>query len=403
VRFSPDGTKLAVAGSRQDDLTPRTAKVFDLTRGVLDAELPHGDEVVSLAWYPDSRTLATAVVSGQILAWSLDDVKHPTATPIASRGEAYPNIAMNRTGEVLTSAAQWGNNGYRVYHPRTGRLLFQMPGNYGSRTSVFSPDGHLTDYTDSGDQLLIHEFVPGREYRTLVRRPMADGVSFITVDVHPGGRLMAAGHHGGVVFFDLETGDEVGFVAIGGSDVWFEPVSGALWTSSTQAGVCRWPVEVRAEGPRIGPPDRRFEIGHWDRRVRGSRDGRVVAVGRWNGTVVVRADRSASPVLLEKSEIRHLSVSPDGRWIAAHSHEVWSTQVWDARSGTVVREFTGHPFFSPDGRWFYGGDPKQGNRLWEVGTWEPGPAVPRGREHRWRRFPRTARCWPPRAGKVPSS
>jgi WD40 repeat protein len=60
-------------------------------------------------------------------------------------------------------------------------------------------------------------------------------------------------------------------------------------------------------------------------------------------------------------------------------------KVWDAATGRLERTWPSeHSFvaFSPDGQWLLGGGPAD-YRLWEVGSWEPGPVFPRDRRDIW--------------------
>ena len=51
--------------------------------------------------------------------------------------------------------------------------------------------------------------------------------------------------------------------------------------------------------------------------------------------------------------------------------------VWETETGKEHATLTksGRAWFSPDGRWLIGGSPTA-YRLWEVGTWKPGPVFP---------------------------
>jgi WD40 repeat protein len=81
----------------------------------------------------------------------------------------------------------------------------------------------------------------------------------------------------------------------------------------------------------------------------------------------------------EPSEIV-MAVSPDGRWIAAGAHDDPGQPgaiVWETATGKRAGEIPARPFqcrvgFSPDGRWLL---TTGGCRLWEAGTWRPGPVL----------------------------
>jgi WD40 repeat protein len=77
--------------------------------------------------------------------------------------------------------------------------------------------------------------------------------------------------------------------------------------------------------------------------------------------------------------VSRIALSPDGRWAATAAWLNSMVQIWDARSGDLIRTFSlparAWLAFSPDGRWLaVSGTDYQ---LWEVGSWLPkGPAKP---------------------------
>src|SRR5205085_10274179 len=99
--------------------------------------------------------------------------------------------------------------------------------------------------------------------------------------VHPDGRLLAVGMNQGVGFWDLITGDELGFLPTGAphTQVLFEP-SGDLITQNP--GVFRWPVRSDPGDPsriRVGPP-RQLPLAGNGNIYSVSRDGHVLTQGQ---------------------------------------------------------------------------------------------------------------------------
>src|SRR5262249_9183017 len=77
-------------------------------------------------------------------------------------------------------------------------------------------------------------------------------------------------------------------------------------------------------------------------------------------------------------DVRYVSISPDGRFVATGSHESeGGLKVWETEHGQVVKEprpgGLAHAVFSPDGRWLAVRG-SEGARILTVGSWEEGPA-----------------------------
>jgi serine/threonine protein kinase/WD40 repeat protein/tetratricopeptide (TPR) repeat protein len=369
--FSPDGRNLAVNAGTYGEPAGQIVTLHDVESGRQTASFDAEQDVWSLAWHPDNDVLAIGCTdSNDILLW--DVRSNRLVKTITEQREGAPSLAFNRTGEILVSVAQWENAGLRLFHPRSGRELFQLPAT-GTLFRQAASDGRILSLAGRGDLL---EIVPGRECRTLTRGPVADNLKFYSVSVHPGGRLVAGGNEAGVVLWDLETGHEVGFLPLKWTFAWFEPVSGALWTSSSFNGVNRWPVSPVAGGYQVGPPVRRHVEGHWDRPVSGSRDGRVVALANRAGAVVFQGSRIREFFLPEpERDIRGVAVSPDGRWVVTIRHVTHEAKLWDVPTGKVVREFRGPVVFSPDGRHLLAAGKDGPFRVWDVKSWEPGPEL----------------------------
>ena len=72
-------------------------------------------------------------------------------------------------------------------------------------------------------------------------------------------------------------------------------------------------------------------------------------------------------------------LSPDGRWAATSGWHTTSVKVWDARTGSMVKELplgvNNTAFFSPDGRTLV---TSRGDeyRSWDVGSWLPARRLP---------------------------
>src|SRR5262249_60479612 len=104
-----------------------------------------------------------------------------------------------------------------------------------------------------------------------------------------------------------------------------------------------------------------------------------------NGAVVLHADRPYQPVrLVPHDDVRHVSVSPDGRWVATGSFGGTGIKVWEAATGKFVKELLAEynlcgSRFSPDGRWLATVGADSDCQLWAVESRKPGVQIRNGK------------------------
>src|SRR5262249_23231475 len=84
-------------------------------------------------------------------------------------------------------------------------------------------------------------------------------------------------------------------------------------------------------------------------------------------------------VRLPHYDVRSVSVSPDGRWVATGSHGGTGAKIWDAATGRLVADLVPTQSrvpvcFSPDGKWLATSS-LGGCRLWAVDSWQESPSL----------------------------
>jgi serine/threonine protein kinase/WD40 repeat protein len=335
------------------------------------------------AWSPDGRMLAVSrYCSGLVHLYAFDS-SAPSLRLIRALeapGNGGTSVQFNQSGDRVVTRG-W-NGIVHLFDVHTGRLLFSTRSADTAWLVPFVRDGcswidkAATARRFSGGTGGVAD---GREYRALIHkgpghRPHGSGEP----GVHPEGRLAVLGLTDGLALFDLETGREQELVPVaqGVCNVYFDGI-GNLFTNGP-AGLFRWPVSLDPARPgrmTLGPPER-LPFPGGDRAVATSRDGRVVAqaVFRTGGWVLHSGALQAHRMTAEMRD--HISVSPDGRWVAAggdpHGLKVYETATgklaWQSPPdvGDVAR-------FSPDGRWLL--TTNDSGRAYAVGTWEPGPQL----------------------------
>lgn len=122
--------------------------------------------------------------------------------------------------------------------------------------------------------------------------------------------------------------------------------------------------------------------GHdsWVRAFGSSPDGQFLFTGGYDGRWITwrAAAEQAAPVRVVDAHqgwVRALAVSPSGEWVATCGNDRL-IKLWNAATGALVREFTGHAshvynvIFSKDGTTLYSCDLKGTVRAWMASTGE---------------------------------
>jgi WD40 repeat protein len=325
--------------------------------------------VGGLAWDPTGTELA--IGSGNdVVLWKLG-----RSTPraiLTGHFSRVNGLAYAPDGGAVASS------GYdaivRFWDPRSGRPLARIPGVLGP---WFDRGGGRVAFAN-GSRLVVVRTDPPDGVRTLYR----DGSGGIgTLDIDPGGRLVAASGNDGVTVWDLGSGGAVAHLPVGATAAAaFDPSGTSLVTFGRSPG--RWPI-ARGTTLRFGPPDRLPSPGGLLVDPSQSADGRTVVAGV--GAEVLVLDAAALSVRRRlAAPLNHWrpAVSPDGQWVAVGCWHGTEVRVWEAATGELLyrRHFPTTSAcrvgFSPDGRWLVEGTGDE-YRTIETGTWRPAWTVPR--------------------------
>jgi WD40 repeat protein len=115
-----------------------------------------------------------------------------------------------------------------------------------------------------------------------------------------------------------------------------------------------------------------------------SGDGTTIAgvrIDREQVVVIQGRDAAARISYLDHPYVAHVSVSPDGKWVATAPWHAEGVKVWNTATGQLAKELPGRDAcvaFSPDGRRLVIGA-SAAYRSWEVGSWEHRWELPRDR------------------------
>jgi WD40 repeat protein len=373
-------------------------RIVDLDTG---AELSRWEypNAICLAWSPDGRQLFAASESDRgIHRWDIANQRELSPLPGHRDSNAYA-ITFSHAGDLVVTLTF---NGWRLWEFRSGRLVWDSP--EGSTLHMrFSRDDRLLAATHGViPTMRLLRVASGQEIQRLPLEAWNAGSSPGSV-LSGDGRMLAATSRDSITLIDVLRGNELAIIPGYRIPLAFEPDGSLLTFAKLPDGVARWPLitdSSRRERITLGPKQQLTAIstegafggGHtWST----SADGRVIAVPNcFHGSnVFVATSTDDSPTheyrcieLGPQHDVQHVSVSPDGRWVAAGSRNLLAnptdsltTTIWESARGKRIKDFPnlGIPKFSPDGKWLAVGSSSFAGSVgvWNVGPWMPGPTV----------------------------
>jgi WD40 repeat protein/DNA-binding SARP family transcriptional activator len=357
VRFSDDGSLLAVAGSQPI--------VIDVTTGRTLASLPTSDSryVVSVDFAADRRSLIATIDSPSVGSTTVQRFDVATGRPIAepravARSGKIVTLMVAPGGEHVVTTSAGGPTAVR--DARTLRPLRSFRG--GGDAAALSPDGRT--------------MLAGGRDGTVRFLDLGDGSTRPALGRHAGGVVGAAfspdgataitaGEDNRLIVWDvrhravretLQSAAQVSGMAVA-------PDSRTLYAGGVDGKVIIWDLTGdRRLGRVFGTAPDTHRDPLFDQLVSHavSPDGRQVAVGRRDGRIVLTDARTLRPLRtfpgVPRGHIRGVAFAPGGRLLAVGGDDGYLALL-DPRRGSVVERLGGHngsevltPTFSADGR-----------------------------------------------------
>ncbi|MFF8192529.1 helix-turn-helix domain-containing protein [Streptomyces bobili] len=194
--FSPDGTRLAVAGGKG------WVRIWRLSTGALHTvRTGRGQSVRTLAFTPDGRTLAVVNVedSGGDQVTLLDAATSRTQRTIKPSSRSPLTLAFSPDGHTLATASA-GNGLVETWDARTGRLQDSFSASGEVESLAFSSDGR-TLATSSARGVQLWDLATSQPRRTLPT-PSPGVVAF-----SPDGRTLAISTGSSVELWNVDLPD----------------------------------------------------------------------------------------------------------------------------------------------------------------------------------------------------
>ena len=321
VAFSPDGATLAAGIG---GLTRGTGIVamLNVISGNIDRRLLHTGAVTSVLFSPDGRTLAAASSDRRIELWDTSEWLRP-------RPSAF---------EMISGDGQQGPPGTALADPLVVEVRDQhdnpLP-DVGVSFTVAAGDGKL------GGRFSRESAITDSSGRAGVFLTLGSEPGLNTVGVSLSGREMMTFRAEGV-------GTSV-LVGEGDFRQWHLPDAAIF---------------------RLG----RGAMGHSDRSVAFTRDGRFMAIACGIGAWVYDVATSRALALLPaEDEVNSVSFSPDGATLAL-AIDNGRIELWEFNTRTRIATLPGHvnwassAVFSPDGTLLASGSEYQTIKLWDVAS-----------------------------------
>jgi WD40 repeat protein len=362
VAWSPDGRTLASGSS------DRTVKLWEAATGKLLATLQgHTGEVYSIAWSPDGKTLASGSDDRTVMLW--DAATGKLLMTLQGHAGEVLSVAWSPDGRTLASgSSDWT---VKLWEAGTGKLLATLQGHTGEVYSIaWSPDGKTLASGSSDQSVKLWEAGTGQLLSTL--QGHADSV--LSVAWSSDGKTLASGSSDRTV------------------KLWEAALGKLLATLQGHTGSV-YSVAWSADGKTLasGSDDRTVKL--WDAAtgkllatlqghantvysVAWSSDGKTLASG--SGDKTVKLWEAATGKLLTTLQGHTDSVlsvvwSPDGKTLASGSSDQ-SVKLWEAATGKLLTTLQGHTgvvesvAWSPDGKTLASGSYDKTVKLWEAAT-----------------------------------
>jgi formylglycine-generating enzyme required for sulfatase activity/WD40 repeat protein/serine/threonine protein kinase len=369
VAFSPDGKRIA-SGS-----VDSTAKVWDVATGqeILNLEAP-GSWVYSVAFSPDAKWIVSAHGDGIVRVWDAETGQESKI--LKGHSAQVTSVAIDPKGKRIVSGSY--DQTVKVWDAETGKEQLTFPKHTGKVNCVaYSPDGMfivsgIENHDSQGKPLpgevKIWNAETGKEVKTLQGRTAEITCLAFSKDSK---KLATASLDGTAKIWDLASGKEILTLhANMRVSVAFSPDDQHIAVAGLEPTVTVY--EIATGRPTLTLKGN----ATWIYCVAFSKVGNLLASGCEDGVVKIWDARTGEEIHQSKahaSQVDSVAFSPDDTCLASASWDQ-TAKVWDINTGQVKWTLNGHGrrvwcvTFSPDGKQIASGGHDAKVKLWDVDT-----------------------------------
>ena len=337
VRYSPDGSTIAVGGGAPVVLDARTHRPLARLRMPPD---PLGRIVTALRFSPDGRSLFAVIARPPDRGWVIRRFDARSGRPLGRErylGPEPATLMVTRDGQQLVTTAV---DGTVIRDARTLRELRRLP--VSAEQAALSPDGRTMLAGGRDGSVRFVDLPTGQ---TTVASGRHDRAVERAIFSPNGRQAITAGEDGRVIVWDVEHAAAVETLAGHAAKITGLAISSdgsTLYSSSLDSKVLIWDL---AGDRRLGRP---FKVGPDAGdllRSSLSPDGRTLAVGEPDGRVTLldaRTLRARSKFhVVPEGAVTGIGFVPGGRLLAVGGDNGFLALV-DPWRGEIVKRLVGH-------------------------------------------------------------
>lgn len=286
-----------------------------------------GHEVLSVAFSPDGRTVASGSRSGEVKLWAVTTAEN-VATLRGNAGEIVSSVAFSPDGYILASGSEEGT--VNLWEVATRHNIANFEGHRGAVESLaYSPDGKILASASEDETIKLWSIAT--QENTMLLKGHKEQVS--SVAFSPDGEVIASGSWDATVkLWDVDSGENIG--TLGGRTGPIESVAYSPDGETLASGTCDGTIELCAlsTGESIGTLK-----GHFGsvESVTYSPDGQSLASGGGFEDRTVKLwvrpyGKSVATLEAHTGPVESLAYSPDGKCLATGGgYPDGTVKLWD--------------------------------------------------------------------------